>query len=331
MNEADLVAFIAAKTGAGGVRLGALRRLPGGAVKQSWAFDADIAGGSVAGSQTLVLRAPGPSGLPDSIPIGHEFAIHQAAWQAGVPVPEPLWLAAPGAARDAPYYLMRHCPGTADPRHILRERPPAIDHAALALDLAASLARIHRMTPAAIDPPVPPADPALRLIQTCRNHLDQRVTAHPVLEWGLRYLELNRPKPGISTFCHRDFRTGNYLVGEQGLVAILDWEFAGWSDPHEDIGWFCAKCWRFGTPKRAAGGIASRAVFYTGYEEAGGPLVDPERAAFWELAAHIRWAVIALQQADRHISGVEPRLEFALLGRRLAELEHEILNMTGAA
>ena len=50
------------------------------------------------------------------------------------------------------------------------------------------------------------------------------------------------------------------------LTGILDWEFAGWGDPHEDIGWFCCKGWRFARLDREAGGIAERAPFYRGYE-----------------------------------------------------------------
>jgi hypothetical protein len=44
--------------------------------------------------------------------------------------------------------------------------------------------------------------------------------------------------------------------------------------------------------------------------------------------AHIRWAVIALQQAQRHLSGVERSLELALTGRIVAELEQEIIALT---
>lgn len=329
MNEAALAVFIATKAEARNARIGKIWRLPGGAVKQSWAIDTEIEGGPMAGEHTLVLRAPGPSGLPSSIPLDQEFAIHRSAWQAGIPVPEPLWFGAEGLVMAPPFYLMHQCAGTAEPERILGYDAANIDHPSLALKLAASLAGIHTMRPSAVPRPALADDPALRFIQTCRDQLDQRPTAHPVLEWGLRYLERNRPQLPLWAFCHRDFRTGNYLVDEGGLVAILDWEFAGWSDPHEDIGWFCAKCWRFGAPGRAAGGLASHAVFFTGYEQAGGLPIDPDRVEFWEIAAHIRWAIIALQQSDRHASGAEPRLEFALLGRRLAELEHEILAMTG--
>jgi hypothetical protein len=44
--------------------------------------------------------------------------------------------------------------------------------------------------------------------------------------------------------------------------------------------------------------------------------------------AHIRWAVIALQQGERHLSGGEASLDLALTGRIAAELEHEVLRLT---
>jgi hypothetical protein len=42
----------------------------------------------------------------------------------------------------------------------------------------------------------------------------------------------------------------------------------------------------------------------------------------------VRWAVIALQQRERHRSGVEPSLELALTGHILSDLELEILALT---
>ena len=57
-------------------------------------------------------------------------------------------------------------------------------------------------------------------------------------------------------------------------------------------------------------------------------LVDRARMHYWEAMAHARWAVIALQQGERHISGAEPSLDLALTGRRIAELEWELLRMT---
>jgi aminoglycoside phosphotransferase (APT) family kinase protein len=97
----------------------------------------------------------------------------------------------------------------------------------------------------------------------------------------------------------------------------------------EDIAWFCAKCWRFGANAKEAGGISTRERFYAGYREASGREIDPVAVGFWEVMAHLRWAVIALRQADRYFDGAEPALELAAIGRRPAEMELEILILTG--
>ncbi|HEX3065857.1 MAG TPA: hypothetical protein VHQ39_10260, partial [Dongiaceae bacterium] len=60
---------------------------------------------------------------------------------------------------------------------------------------------------------------------------------------------------------------------------------------------------------------------------AGGRKIDAIAVHFWEVMAHLRWAVIALQQADRHISGQQRSLELALTGRILPELELTIIDL----
>jgi len=109
------------------------------------------------------------------------------------------------------------------------------------------------------------------------------------------------------------------------LTGILDWEFAGWGDPDEDIGWLCCKGWRFARLDREAGGIAARASFYESYERAAGRRLDPERVRFWEVLANVRWAVIALQQSDRHLIGGVRDLSTAIIGRRATECDLELL------
>ena len=130
---------------------------------------------------------------------------------------------------------------------------------------------------------------------------------------------------------HRDYRTGNYLVRDGHLAAVLDWEFAGWGDPVEDIGWFLAGCWRFGRSDREAGGIGAAADFLTGYHAICGRDPRPADIHFWQVIAHVRWAVIALQQADRHASGREASLELALTAHIVPELEWALLGLTGGS
>ncbi len=54
----------------------------------------------------------------------------------------------------------------------------------------------------------------------------------------------------------------------------------------------------------------------------------PTRLGYWEVMAHVRWAVIALQQAERHASGAQESLELALTAHVVPELELEILDRT---
>ena len=177
-----------------------------------------------------------------------------------------------------------------------------------------------------------PADPARASIASYRRDLDvlssPRGEAWPALEWGLAWCARNAPGPLPACLLHRDYRTGNYLVHEGRLAAVLDWEFAGWGDPREDLGWMLARCWRFARPDREAGGIGDAADFLAGYAAAGGRATTREETRYWQVMAHLRWAVIALQQAERHRSGSQRSLELALTAHIVPDLEHEILDLT---
>jgi aminoglycoside phosphotransferase (APT) family kinase protein len=236
---------------------------------------------------------------------------------------------------------MRRVPGVAAGHRIVKELSLGGPRDALAERLGRELASIHAVTPRTVARLAPDqslaflprssSNPGLDRVQLYRSYLDELGDPHPALEWGLRWLELNARPARETTLVHQDFRTGNYLVDEHGLTAILDWEFCAWGDPMSDIGWFCAKCWRFGATEREAGGIAARAPFYRGYEAASGRRIDAAAVHYWEVAAHVRWAVIALQQAARHLSGAQRSLELALTGRLLPELEQEVLTLIDAA
>ena len=52
---------------------------------------------------------------------------------------------------------------------------------------------------------------------------------------------------------------------------------------------------------------------------------------YWEVMAHVRWALIAIHQGERHTSGRQPSLELALTGRIPDEVEIEVLTMIDEA
>ena len=223
-------------------------------------------------------------------------------------MPEPLWACADPEVIGKPFFVMRRVDGTAQGRADHR-RPGARtgiagDRRAARRGSWRSSRRSGRRAPTS---PFCRRSARREHIAGFRAYLDRHPQPRPVLEWAIRWLETHMPEPLPPVLCHRDFRTGNYMLDGAELTGILDWEFAGWGDPDEDIGWFCCKGWRFARLDREAGGIAERAPFYRAYEDASGRRLDPERVRFWEVLANVRWAVIALQQSDRYLLGRRPR------------------------
>jgi aminoglycoside phosphotransferase (APT) family kinase protein len=326
--SASLARFLATASGASTCEITGLTPLSGGSIQENWGIDARFSGGRLDGDQRLVLRAAAATGVPSSLDRLQEFAVLQAAFAAGITVPEPLLACTDPSVFGKPFFIMRRAPGTAAAHRITRD--PALGSAlpAIAERLGQELARIHRIRPPRPEigflRPHQETGPAPQ-IASFRSYLDTHPAPRPVLEWGIRWLETHMPAPVAPVLCHHDFRTGNYLLDGARLTGILDWEFAGWGDAHEDIGWFCSKGWRFARLDREAGGIAGRAPFYLGYQKESGTVIDPRRVQFWEVLASVRWAVIALQQSDRHMLGGERSLDLALTGRRASECELEIL------
>ena len=238
-----------------------------------------------------------------------EFRILQAAHRAGVTVPEPLGrCASDPAVLGKRFYLMRRVPGEARGHRLVRDPAVLAAGEALAARLGAELAKLHRLGPPVAGLefiPVPDRAPALARVAEYRRHLDalgaRRAGAGvgAGTGWSAR-----SPATSDCAWSMPTSAPATIWSPDGELTAVLDWEFAGFSDPHEDLGWMLARYWRFGAYEREAGGIGSRAAFLDGYEAAAGAARSTARAVpYWEVMATVRWAVIALMQAARHYSG----------------------------
>jgi aminoglycoside phosphotransferase (APT) family kinase protein len=316
-----------------------VQRLPGETAREHWLLRADLVGGPYAGRQQLVLRGEAEDGgrMTGHIGSAEEMAIRAAVFQAGLTTPEPLWVEASGAVIGRPFLILRHAGGEADPARIQSELSEEQGDR-LAFRLGQELARLHRITmdktPAALGDKAPAglgflpkrgADWILRRVLAARAILDSLDAPQPCLEWALNWLSDHAPDAARPVLSHRDFRSGKFVVDGANLVAILDLEQVGWGDPMEDLGSFCARCWRHGLPAREAGGIGSREAFYDGYREASGSAVDDRRVRFWEIAAAFRSGLHALQQRARAADTPEQTLRNLLAGLRAVEAEYDVL------
>ena len=126
---------------------------------------------------------------------------------------------------------------------------------------------------------------------------------------------------------HGDFRLGNVVVSDSGLVCILDWEFAHLSDPHEDVAWPLVRAWRFGVDDRRLGGVGEVGPYLERYAELTDRSISEEELYWWEVLGNVKWGVGCLTQCRRHLTGLDRSVEYAVLGRMAAEMEYELLDL----
>ena len=325
---AALADYIAIQADAPHVQVQAFSKLSGGAIQDNYALSLLFEGVDQPGRRDYVVRCDAPSGVSASLTRPQEFAILRKAFDANVTVPEPFWLCDDERVIGRSFYVMSKAAGTASPQQLVGGDMPEAQRTELTRQFGRELGRLHQIKPPVSDLEflTVPTEPAARArINLYRDYLAAIDEPHPVLEWALSWLEDNQPASGQPVLCHCDFRTGNYMVDQGRLTAVLDWEFATWSDPAEDLGWLCSRSWRFGADERQVGGIGHKSDLFAGYEEVTGETPDPNRVAYWEVMALVRWSAIALQQAKRHLSGEQSSLELALTGRMLPQMEYDLL------
>ncbi len=304
----------------------ALRRLPGGASRESWAFE-------LRGTGRLVLRRD-PPGHTIQSSRRDEFELLRAAAAAGIPVPRVRWCEDDPAVLDAPFFVMDFVEGETLARRLLRDAEYAPARAALPAQLADALARIHRLDAAAfrtlVRPPDGDSPAAAELARYDQIYRAIAPDPHPALELGFRWLAGRLPPPRALAVVHGDYRIGNVIFGPEGLRAVLDWELAHVGDPMEDLGWLCVRSWRFGADDKPVGGLCERAPFFDAYARAAGHAPDPEIVRWWEVFGNLKWGVICIMQANSFLTGGLQNVELASLGRRVAETELELLELMEA-
>jgi aminoglycoside phosphotransferase (APT) family kinase protein len=282
--------------------------LAGGASKEAWAVDAD-------GERLLVRRAGGGVIHRHTLSLEHEFEVLRAAHEAGVKVPRPVTYIADLDGREA--FVMERLEGETIGRRIVRMALPD----RLPVEMAEELAKIHALSPKRL------AFLAEASVERLVEELDDVGEPHPAIELGLWWLREHRPPPRAPVVVHGDFRVGNLVVDETGLVGVLDWEFAHLDDPARDLSFSLVRAWRFGVPEKRLGGIGEVEPYLERYNELTGFGVRQEELDYWELAGNVGWAIGCLTQAQRHLSGQDRSVELAVLGRLGAEVEYEICHL----
>ncbi len=307
------------------VTVEALSRIPGGASRETYRFDARR-GDTVRG---LILRRDPTASLIET-----DRAIEFEAYRTmhgRLPVPEPIALEPGGAELGRPFFIMERIddgivtsPFAAVP---FGDHAPAIGDA-----FFRTLGRLAAIDPAGtplgalLDPPARSdcwrvaLDYWAGVIDTDEEH------PQPIVRAAIRRLRTNPPPPAQAVrIVHGDYRSGNLMHDGAGrILAILDWEMTHLGDPIEDLGWAFDPIWNHFDSDTVCGMIP-RAAAIAIWEAESGLVVDPASLAWWSLFNAVKGRAIWTTSAKEYRAGgcVDPIL--GISGWYVARRHDEIL------
>jgi aminoglycoside phosphotransferase (APT) family kinase protein len=291
-----------------------LSRIPGGASRETYRFDAV----SASGRRGMILRRDPPDSLIDT-DRRLEYLAYRSFHPLGVPTPEPIALEQGGEALERPFFLMTRVDGGAAASPFAPD--PYVPHAeVIGEQFFTLLGRIAAADPAtlpiaeAVETPAADACWSRELDHWARELDKDELFPQPIGRAALRWLRRHPPPPAQKlSVVHGDYRSGNFLHDGAGrILAILDWEMAHIGDPLEDLGWAIDPLWSHFETGRVSG-LLPRAEAIALWERASGLKVDPQALAWWELFASFKGLVIWVSAAKsfRDGGGRDPVLGFS--------------------
>ena len=310
--------------------LSSLQRLSGGANMETWSFDWQSEKGVC---QPLILRRfPGNStDLPavegtevfGRISLDTEAELLTGLEDYGLKVPGIIGkLTDSGTLGNG--YIMSRENGQALPKKVLYDERYGAARKTLAFECGRQLAIIHSVPLDRLPSGIADQSIAERL-DKFESLMSRFEMPMPVHQLAINWLRENAPDSANKVLLHGDFRTGNLLVDERGLSAVLDWELAHLGDPLEDLGYLCANVWRFGSPQNPVGGFGQYQDLFDGYQSEAGWRPELAQIKYWEVFAAVTWGMCCLLMEEMYHSGVDRSLERLAVGRRLSESEVDSL------
>ena len=300
-----------------------MSRIPGGASRETWKCVA-TAGGVARG---LIVRLDPESSLIDT-DRATEYRAIEAAFKAGLPVPEPLFLEHELEWLGRPFSITAEVPGCqASPDAILEEHREALGRQKWEL-----LGQIARLDPIALG--LGAFMPATS-VEICAMEqldywhkviVDDELEPNPVAHAAVRWLRKHPPPPAQKlSLVHGDYRTGNYLYSPDGEIkAILDWEMAHLGDPLEDLAWSLDPLWHWHAPK-LAGQLLPHREAIAHWERGSGMKLDPEAFHWWRIFASVKGIGIWISSSEDFHRGAAKAPILAMAGWLMTDRQQQIL------
>jgi aminoglycoside phosphotransferase (APT) family kinase protein len=326
LNElSDRLCQYLASTWLAEVRCEHVEQIPGGASRETYRLRLLVNGEP----RGVILRRDPPSSLIDT-ERALEYRTYEAAWRAGIPVPEPLLLEEDETVLERPFSLMAEVTGceTAIANLALPEYEAVRGQIAerkwtLLGELAAR--DIDELGVSSFME-IPEHAAERELAYWADVIRKDALSPQPVAEATIRWLTRNLPDPSQRlSLVHGDYRSGNFLYNRAGEIpALLDWEMAHIGDPLEDLAWSLDPLW--GWPEKTlAGGLLPRNEAIALWERASGMAVDRQAFRWWQVFASLKGLAIWISSSEDFANGATKEPILAIAGWMMTDRQNRIL------
>jgi aminoglycoside phosphotransferase (APT) family kinase protein len=131
----------------------------------------------------------------------------------------------------------------------------------------------------------------------------------PVLVDVMCWLDANAPVTERLSLVHGAYRTGNFLVHDDRVSALLDWETEVIGDPMYDVAYVLSDLNREGTALLS--NLVERDAFYRRYEQGTGTEIDEGACRYYQLLYAMRSAAFWMSASGLFADGVNRDLRLA--------------------
>lgn len=311
--------YLAGRLGATDLELRDVARIAVGWSHETWLFDAAWTASGERHEQGFCLRRdPGNALLREMSDLAVQFKVLQALDATAVPTPRPYFFEAGDDILGAPFVVMEKVAGVCPSpwgREGRRFYEEAARRGVLPDSFTDALVAIHNVDWRAaglevLGVPGPGADFALGEIAKWRRLIDAcGVEPDPVLTDLICWLERHAPVTEHLVLVHGAYRTGNVLIDDDRVSAVLDWETEVIGDPMYDVAYVLSELNREGT--ELLSNIVERDAFRRRYEEGTGIEIDDDACRYYQLLYAMRSAAFWMSATGLYASGRNDDLRLA--------------------
>jgi aminoglycoside phosphotransferase (APT) family kinase protein len=301
------------------VTIGNMQRIAVGWSHETWLFDAGWTDGEGGHTEGLCLRRdPGNALLRETSDLGEQFRVLKCLESTDVPAPKVFWHEQDPGVLGASALIMQKVPGECPSpwRRAGREfYAAAADRGVLPLSFTDALASIHTADwqAAGLDflgvPELGTGFALGEIAKWKKLAAESGHRGHPVFADLVGWLEANAPLTDRLTLVHGAFRTGNVLIENDRVSAVLDWELQVIGDPMYDVAYMLTELNR--TETELLSNVVPRQLFFDRYQQATGIEIDEERCRYYQLLYAMRSAAFWMSAAGLYADGSNNDLRLA--------------------